>query len=75
MDKLTNIKIGKTYTILGFEKSMMFKFKRRLLDLGFTKGERIVFYRKSLLGKTYLVGIRGYILSLRDTIVKDLIIN
>ena len=75
MDKLSKIKMNKSYLLNGFTNSLPLKLKRRLLDLGFTRGEKIVFYNKSLLGKTYLVQIRGVMLSLRDQIVKGLILE
>ncbi len=75
MDKLSKIKMNKSYLLNGFTNSLPLKLKRRLLDLGFTRGEKVVFCNKSLLGKTYLVQIRGVMLSLRDQIVKGLILE
>lgn len=75
MDKLSQIKLNKSYILNGFNSTLPLKLKRRLLDLGFIYGEKIVFCNKSLLGKTYLIQIRGIMLSLRDQIVKGLILK
>ena len=54
---------------------MPFKTKRRLCELGFTNGQEIKMVRKSLLGKAYLLELRGYTLSLRSDIVKAVLVK
>ncbi len=61
--------------LAGFDKSLSFKIKRRLCELGFTEGQEVRLVRKSLLGKAYLVEILGYTLSLRSDIVKAVLIK
>lgn len=68
MDNLLNAKIGKFYTIKGVLKTAPIKIKRRILELGFTKGQSVKISRKSLLKKAFLVEIRGYILTIRKDI-------
>ena len=53
------------YKIIGYKVSASEKVKRRLLEFGFTKGERFVVSYKSLFGGSVIVEIRGYLLSLR----------
>ncbi len=68
MGNLTSAKINKTYIIENISELTSLKIKRRLLELGFTKGQKIKLLRKSLLGKAYLIEIRGYTLTLKKQI-------
>lgn len=68
MGNLTSAKINKTYIIENISEQTSLKIKRRLLELGFTKGQKIKLLRKSLLGKAYLIEIRGYTLTLKKQI-------
>lgn len=68
MGNLTSAKINKTYIIENISELTSLKIKRRLLELGFTKGKKIKLLRKSLLGKAYLIEIRGYTLTLKKQI-------
>ena len=68
MGNLTSSKINKTYIIEKISELTSLKIKRRLLELGFTKGQKIKLLRKSLLGKAYLIEIRGYTLTLKKQI-------
>lgn len=68
MGNLTSSKINKTYIIENISELTSLKIKRRLLELGFTKGQKIKLLRKSLLGKAYLIEIRGYTLTLKKQI-------
>ena len=75
MINLKNVKTGKYYKILDISQYATDKIRRRLLELGFTSGEYIKIIRKSLIGKTLLVEIRGYILSIRDSISQNIIVD
>lgn len=74
MENLSNAKIKKIYQIEGISTASE-KIKRRLLELGLTKGQKVVVVRKSLLGKVFLIEIRGYTLSLRKSVAKVVIIK
>ena len=74
MENLLQAKIGKPYRIAGFENAPV-KIRRRLLELGLTKGQKIVLSRKSLLGKALLVDVRGYCLSLRSDVAKVVMVE
>ena len=74
MENLSNVKLRKSYTIEGIATSLE-KIKRRLLELGLTKGQKVVVVRKSLLGKVFLIEIRGYTLSLRKSVAKVVIVK
>ncbi len=51
------------------------KIRRRLGDLGFTEGQNVRLVRKSLLGKVYLIELRGYTLSVRKDILKAVLVK
>lgn len=48
--------------------------KRRLLDLGFTKGSKIKVVNISPLKNSFLLEIHGYILALRQNAVKNILV-
>ena len=68
MEKLNNCKVGQIKRIVAISADAPFKIKLRLLELGFTNGQRIKLAKKSLFGDTFLVEIRGYCLSMRKNI-------
>ena len=72
---LAELKIGNEGKIIGFIDDCPTKIKRRLLDLGFTTGERVRLIRKSILGKVVLIEIRGYTLSLQKKITNYVVIG
>lgn len=74
MDNLLSAKKGRYFVVQGIDKSSPVKIKRRVLELGFTKGQKVRVVRKSLLGETYLVELRGYILTIRKDIAKLILI-
>ena len=74
MENLLQAKIGKVYKIACFDSAPA-KIRRRLLELGLTKGQKIVLSRKSVLGKAVLVDIRGYCLSLRSDVAKVVMVE
>lgn len=65
MQNLENAKRGIYYKIDAYSQLAPTKIKRRLLELGLTNGQKVRVVRKSLLGKAYLIEVRGYTLSLR----------
>ncbi len=75
MKNLMQCKFGRSYIISGFDESQPFKIRRRLCELGFTQGQEVRLVRKSLLGKAYLVELRGYTLSVRSTVAKAVIVE
>ena len=68
MESLEKAKIGVYFKIVGFFESIPLKIKRRLLELGLTKGQKVRVVRKSLLAKAYLIEVRGYTLSIRKSL-------
>lgn len=68
MENLGKVKVGVFYTIKGFSDKAPLKIKRRLLELGLTVGQSVRLVRKSLLGKAFLLQVRGYTLSLRRSL-------
>ncbi|MEG1499494.1 MAG: FeoA family protein [Clostridia bacterium] len=42
----------------------------RLVDLGFVRGEKIKLLKKSVFGKTYLVQIKNYVITIRKSLAK-----
>lgn len=68
MDNLINAKKEKYYKIKGISEYAPIKIKRRILELGFTRGQSVKVVRKSLLAKSYLVEIRGFTLTIRRDI-------
>lgn len=75
MKNLLNLKIGQYEKIGGLAKDAPIKIKRRLLDLGFTKGQKIRVVRKSTLGKDFLIELRFFTLTLRRDILKYILVQ
>ena len=75
MKKKTKIVLGKSVTIKGISSASPLKIKRRLLDLGFTKGTKIIVKKKSLLGETFLVEIRRVLFTLRGDILEFVLVE
>ena len=74
MDNLSNASCGKFYSVKGIEPSSPIKIKRRILELGFTSGQNVKLIRKSLLGKAYLVELRGFTITIRKDIAKMILV-
>ena len=68
MENLSKAKIGKLYLITTISNSASIKIKRRLLELGFTKGQFVKLVRKSFLAKTFLIELRGFTLTIRKDV-------
>lgn len=75
MDNLGKAKAGKFYQILGYSENVAIKIKRRLLELGLTVGQTVKIARKSLLGKAYLLEVRGYSLSMRRNLASFILVR
>lgn len=75
MEKLTELKNGVMRRIVLIDGAAPLKIKRRLLELGFTSGQKVKVVRKSLLGETYLIELRGYSISMRKELAKYLIVE
>lgn len=75
MKNLLDVKIGKYATIAKISEQASIKIRRRLLDFGFTKGQRVRTIHKSILSKDYLVELRHFTLSLRSEIIKFVLVD
>lgn len=75
MKNLLNVKLGQCGVIDGFANNLPEKIKRRLLDLGFTKGQKIKVVRKSTLGNDYMVELRYFTLTLRGDILRYILVE
>ena len=68
MMSLCDGKVNKTYRVVGVNGKG--KETRRILELGIIAGQPIKILNKSSLKKVYLVEIRGYLLSVKASILK-----
>ena len=75
MKNLLDIKIGQYVKLKSYKMDTPIKIKRRLLDLGFTEGQKLRTIRKSLLGKTYMLELRGFTLTLRKDILSFILVE
>lgn len=75
MNNLLDVKQGVYCTINQISEYSSPQIKRRLLDLGFTHGQKVRIIGQSLLKKAYLIELRGYILTLRKDIVSYILIE
>ncbi len=75
MSNLLTEKINEYHKIIGLSKKAPLKIKRRLLELGFTIGTSSRILRKSLLGRAYLVELRGFTLSMRKNILEYILVE
>ena len=75
MKKLTELKSGGYHKLLVIDKKAPLKVRRRLSELGFTSGQLLKVERRSLLGETFLVEIRGTCLSIRKNLAQFLIVE
>ena len=74
MESLEKAKRGIYYNLVGISDIAPLKLRRRLLELGLTAGQKVRIVRKSLLGKAYLLEVRGYTLSMRKNLVAFLMV-
>lgn len=75
MLSLVSCDFAKAYSIAQIKKDCPSSVRRRLFDLGFTKGQTVKKIQKSLLGKVILVEIRGYLLSIRSSIARSILVE
>ena len=59
------------YEIVGFLDAQD-KHLRRFFELGFCVGEKVKVISKSLMGKVFLIEIRGYLLSVRKNLLEKI---
>lgn len=69
METLDKAKKSKTYTICGYKADDNDPILRRFLELGFSVGEKVKIVSTSLQKKVFLVQIRGYLLSVRASLL------
>lgn len=65
---LNHARLNKEYIISGISKNYELKYLKRISELGFVTGEKVVVLRKSFLNKTLLLKIKGYALLLGSEI-------
>ena len=75
MENLENAKRGVFYLIKGLSKIAPLKIKRRLMELGLFAGQKVRLIRKSLIGKAYLIEVRGYTLSIRKNLASFILLE
>lgn len=71
MITLDKAKRTKTYKIVGFQnaQNVQVGVLRRFFELGFETGEKIKMLSTSLQRKVFLIEIRGYLLSVRTSLL------
>ena len=71
MKTLDKAEKNKIYKITGFcgEKDKVY---RRFLELGFSLGQRVKVLEKSLQKKVFLIEVRGYVLSVRTSLLQKI---
>jgi len=65
---LNQAKLKKSYLIAGINKNYDIKYLKRISELGFIAGEKIMVLRKSFLKKTLMIKIKGYAILLDSEI-------
>lgn len=73
MQTLKDVKIGKTATVLKVEGQGA--LRRRIMDMGITKGVEIYVRKVAPLGDPIEVTVRGYELSLRKADAEMILVN
>lgn len=67
--------MNESYVIKEVDNSLTFKIKRRIMELGFFVGEKVVVLKKSLQAKTFLVSINGCVFTLRKDVAKKVMLE
>lgn len=75
MKNLCQCKFNRSYIVEKFDKALPFKVKRRLCDLGLLPGQAVFLVRRSVLGRAFLIELRGYTLSIRSSIAKAVMVK
>lgn len=73
MQTLRDAKIGQTVTVVKLEGEGA--VKRRIMDMGITKGTEVYVRKVAPLGDPIEVTVRGYELSLRKADAKMILVN
>lgn len=71
---LCNVKENVEFTINSISNKS-FALKRRLLELGFIPNRKVKVIKKSLIKETILVEIEGYLLSLRCSVARMVVVS
>lgn len=74
MKTLNLAKPNKTYTIKNFDGKLD-GVTRRFFELGFSRGEKVKIVSTSLQNKVCLIEIRGYLLSVRRSLLEKVVIE
>lgn len=74
MNKLSNLKVGEVGILESFDNDNK-ALRRRLLDMGLTKGVKIEIKMISPLGDPVSVALRGYQLCLRKADMDNIIVR
>ncbi len=64
MLKLSDINLGETVTVISFTEE---EISENLLKMGFIPGEKISLERVAPFGDPLIIGVSGYLLSLRKS--------
>lgn len=72
MHSLKEGKVNKSYKIMEINGEE--KVVRRFFELGIFSGKNIVILNKSPLKKVFLVEIRGYVLSIKSTLLNGVMV-
>lgn len=74
MKSLDKAKKNESLKIVGFvgEEDRIF---RRFLELGFSRGEKVKVGFSSLANKVFLIEIRGYVLSVRRSLLERVMVE
>ncbi len=73
MKTLKNTLVGETVTVLKFDGEGA--VKRRIMDMGITKGVQILVKKVAPLGDPIEITVRGYELSLRKSDAEKIIVE
>ena len=73
MHSLKEGKVNKSYRIVEVKGEE--KVVRRLFELGIFSGQKLYILNKSPLKKVFLVEIRGYVLSIKSTLLSGIMVE
>ena len=73
MRSLKEGKVNKSYRIVEVKGEE--KVVRRLFELGLFSGQKLYILNKSPLKKVFLVEIRGYVLSIKSTLLSGIMVE
>ena len=74
MENFSNCKKNVAYRIIKLSCPDT-KVERRFLELGLIAGQRVRIISKSILKKVFLIEIRGYLLSVKSSLLKCVIVE